>query len=144
VGTVIIIAWAPLAVLLIIGVAVYLFARFRLRALPNVPSVLVGPADAITIAREKNYNAVLRTFKVLIDGVVVGEIGVGEVKNFRTGAGRHTVAVKIDWCTSRPLSVQKKEHANLPLRCGATYEGLRALFTAFVKTRDYVYVRSDG
>ena len=143
-ATDILLAWAPFLVLVAIGVAWTLLAKRKFRTLPSPPKDLFGPVDSITIAREKKYNAAGRRFSVLIDGVAVGEIGSGEVKHFPTIVGKHTVEVQIDWCKSRSLAIEKKANANLPLRCGTTYDGLGALYTAFIKTRDYVYVRSDG
>jgi hypothetical protein len=138
------IAWAPLLILAAVAIGLMIFAKRRIRALPNLPAQLSGPADSITIAREKRYNAVYRNFQIIIDGVKVGEIGPGETRHFRVAPGSHTVEVKIDWCRSPPLSVAKNLDANLPLRCGTTHEGLGAIYTAFFKTRDYAYVRSDG
>ena len=41
-----------------------------------------------------------RSYKVLIDGVKIGEIKNGETKYFDVPEGYHTLQLKIDWCSS--------------------------------------------
>jgi hypothetical protein len=137
-------AWAPFLVLFAIFVAWQVHARRKSGALPGLPSAILGPADSISIGRDKRHNAGNRQLAVLLDGAVVGEIGVGEIKHFRTPPGPHTIEVRVERSKSRPLRVEKRVNQNLPLRCGAGHDGLRALFAAFTRTKVDVYVRSDG
>ncbi|MBO5778063.1 MAG: hypothetical protein J6R82_00700 [Clostridia bacterium] len=44
---------------------------------------------------------VARGYKVIIDGVQVGEIRDGETKEYPLTDGYHTLKLKIDWCSSQ-------------------------------------------
>jgi len=133
--------WVPLLALLAIWIAMQLHFKRKLRTLPDSPLVVAGPGDCISIGRDKAHKASDRPFRILLDGAPVGEIAIGEVRHVSTPPGRHTIKVQAGWFQARSLRVDKRPGENLPLRCGAAYEGLRAFYTAFVPTRNYVYLR---
>ncbi len=54
----------------------------------------------IKIQRTNQYINGARDYKIYIDGQKVGTIANGELKQFETTAGEHTVVAKIDWCKS--------------------------------------------
>jgi len=121
-----------------------IYAVRKQRNLPDAPTMLTGPDNALTIARAKNGTAILRRFTVLIDGAEVGRIGPGEVRHFPLQTGTHTIAVKIDWCTSPAVTVEKLESENLPLRCGIRFDDWRCIVVPFTRPREYVHVFNDG
>ena len=137
-------AWAPLGVIILvwIGFAIYV-ARLRGR-IPEVPAELGGPPDSLTIARTRGYVAILRRFTVLVDGAAVGKIGPGEVKHFSVNPGPHTVAMKIDWCGSPNVAIEKKLGENVPLRCGVKLDDWRCVYAPFFRPRQCLYVSNDG
>lgn len=64
-----------------------------------MPSVAVfRPSD---ISMDRN-----RLYKIVIDGVTVGELWPGQVGTFAVSAGSHNVEVKIDFMKSNELTVQ--------------------------------------
>jgi hypothetical protein len=132
-------AWLPFLIVAAIGVSLMLWSTIRLRKVQELPFKLTGPADSITVGRDKQLSAFLRGFLVVIDGSVVGSIRTGEIKHFPVAPGPHTVATKIDWCTSAPLSVEKRANENTSIRCG-----VKSNFAAFVQPRHYGYVKNDG
>ena len=126
-------------ILVVISGALLIWALRTLKTVPDLPATISGPLGAITAARAKEYSASLREFIILIDGVAVGRLGPGQIKHFPVKAGPHTVATKIDWCTSAPFEVEKRPNENLVLRCG-----VRSNFAAFYRPQTYAYVRNDG
>jgi len=59
----------------------------------------------IKIQRTSEYNNKLRDFGIYVDGIKVGTIADGAVKEFTTTPGTHVVMAKIDWCSSQNVSV---------------------------------------
>ena len=129
--------WTPLLIALV-WAAIMIWVLNRLRRIPELPARLSGPADAITIGRPKQYSAMLRQLVVLIDGNVAGPIAPGEIRHFPVAPGSHTVTVKMDWCTARPLQIEKAVDRNVALRCG-----VKSNIAAFFRPSDYAYVSND-
>lgn len=63
----------------------------------------------INIQRTSEYNNRARDFIIYIDGQKAGTIANGETKEFTVPPGQHKVHAKIDWCSSRELSVNCDE-----------------------------------
>jgi hypothetical protein len=98
----------------------------------------------MTVARHADATNVLRSYRILVDGHVVGKIGAGEVRHFNLAPGKHAISVRVDWCQSMPLNVTKSADRNLIIRCGATYNDWRCLFMSFLKPRKFIYLRADA
>ena len=130
--------WTPLLIALA-WAAIMLWVLNRMRGVPPLPERFSGPADAITIGRAKQYSAMLRPLVVIIDGNVAGRVGPGEIRHFPVAPGSHAVTVKLDWCTARPLQVEKAADRNMALRCGIN-SNVAALF----RPRDYAYISQDN
>ena len=140
-----IVAWAPLLVVLTVWIAFAIYASRKQRRLASVAAAdRRGPIDAVSIVRGADPTAILRRYKVLLDGSSVGTIGAGEVKHFSVAPGRHTISVKIDWCESAPFAVEKSANANLVLRCGAKFNDWRCWVMPFIQPRQYIYLTHDG
>lgn len=71
---------------------------------------------AIKVKRSSEYINALRTFEVLIDGVLVGTIRNGETKEFPVSVGRHSVRVRVDWCSSQEVFVDVDEGQAVDLK----------------------------
>lgn len=54
----------------------------------------------IKINRNVELTNKFRSFKIVIDGNVVGKINEGETKSFEVTDGFHKIYAKIDWCRS--------------------------------------------
>jgi hypothetical protein len=130
------IAWLPFLVSASIWVVIF---AWSLKRVPELPSLLTGPTNSITLARPKQYSAFVRQFTVVIDGADVGHIGAGEVKHFPVNDGPHTIAVSIDWCTSAPSHVEKRPNQALVMQCG-----VKSNLAAFYRPSQYAYIRIDG
>ncbi|MFC1442704.1 hypothetical protein ABUW04_31070 [Streptacidiphilus sp. N1-10] len=64
-----------------------------------------GARGSIVLSRDRGgYRDVLRRYAVLVDGVQVGLIGRGQTLRLAVAAGEHRLQLKIDWCSSVPLT----------------------------------------
>jgi hypothetical protein len=136
--------WGPL--LLVIGgwwFFAWYFGRKVEKAKANAPEPLDGPPGTLTLVRAIDGTNYLRKFAVLIDDAKVGYIRSGEVRHFPVSPGMHRVAVKIDFCKSRELTVDTHKGKNRRLNCGSTYNDWRCLYMWLLKPRDFVYVRTE-
>ncbi len=77
----------------------------------------------IVLSRSSEWMNRTRSLKVMIDGQQAGTIGNGNTEEFSITPGQHTIACKIDWCSSRNFDVHLAagETAYLHVRSGMKY-----------------------
>jgi hypothetical protein len=92
----------------------------------------------ITVTRPAELADKTRAYKVLLDGTQIGDIRQGESKPFEVPQGAHTLQLKVDWCTSKPLHFDLTDEP-LTFECGSN-AGKSAL-AAFFKSKDYIWLR---
>ena len=63
----------------------------------------------LIIIRNSEYVNRLRTYRIYLDGVKLGNVANGDSKEFEVPAGQHQVWAKIDWCSSPTISFEVKE-----------------------------------
>lgn len=92
----------------------------------------------ITVTRSSQVADKTRSYKVLLDGAQIGDIRDGEAKQFPVPPGEHTLQMKVDWCTSKPLDLHVGDEP-LSFECGsnASKSGLAAFF----KSKDYIWLK---
>jgi len=63
-----------------------------------------------------------RAYRVLVDGVQVGQIRDGQTADFSIPAGHHEIRLKLDWTGSKVLSldVSVPKKASAVVTCGFT------------------------
>ena len=93
----------------------------------------------IILKRTSGYADNLRAYKVLLDGVEIGSIGDGETKQFHASPGNHVLQLKISWCKSNSASFEITGDP-VSFECGSN-SALKAAFSAFFKTQDYMWLR---
>lgn len=94
----------------------------------------------IIIKRDKKgYADKLRAYKVLLDGAEIGDIRQGESKDFSAHDGKHTLQLKIDWCSSAPVTFDLADKP-ITFECGSN-NAMKAAFSAFFKTKDYMWLK---
>lgn len=59
----------------------------------------------LIIKRTSEWNNRMRDIGIYLDGEKIGTIGNGEIKEFETKPGEHTLKSKIDWCGSETLKM---------------------------------------
>jgi hypothetical protein len=93
----------------------------------------------IIIKRVTCYADKFRAYKVLLDGTEIGDIRQGESKQFPVQEGKHTLQLNIDWCTSEPVTFDLVDKP-ITFVCGS-HDPLNAAFSAFFKTKDYMWLK---
>ena len=63
----------------------------------------------LIIIRNSEYVNRLRTYRIYLDGVKLGNVANGDSKEFEVPAGEHQVWAKIGWCSSPTISFEVKE-----------------------------------
>jgi hypothetical protein len=82
-------------------------------------------SSIISLNRESDYFAILRKYRVMIDGQNVGELPYGETRLFHVPPGSHKVQVRIDWWKSNPLNIDTCDRVTYYLECGCSLRGWR-------------------
>lgn len=93
----------------------------------------------IILKRGKGYADKMRAYTVLLDGNEIGKIRQGESKQFQAQEGKHTLQLKIDWCISKPITFDLAEKY-ITFECGSN-TAIKAAFSAFFKTNDYMWLK---
>lgn len=70
----------------------------------------------------------LRSYKVVVDGAVIGKIRDGESADFNVNAGAHQVRIKIDWSGSRALSFDVQSNQVVFFECQPNGPAMKAVF----------------
>ena len=93
----------------------------------------------IIIKRCKGAGDKLRAYKILLDGTEIGKIRQGESKQFPAQEGKHSLQLKIDWCTSEPVTFDLADKS-INFECGSQ-NLIGGLVTSFFWTKDHVWLR---
>ena len=110
----------------------------------SVPGAL-AQLSTIAIEREQSvWNDRLREYAVLLDGAPVSRLPNGAAVALRVTPGRHTVQVKIDWCTSVRLELDAVAGETITLACGANRSLLLLCLYLTVWKERYLWLRKTG
>jgi hypothetical protein len=90
----------------------------------------------LTIIRESSTVNAGRAYKVVLDGVVVGQVKNGQTAEFELTPGQHVLHLKIDWCRSNIVEIDSAD-GNERFACGGLMEGLIA---SIVSRNNYLYL----
>lgn len=77
----------------------------------------------IKIQRTSELNNRLRDFRIYVDGEKIGTIKDGETKDFVVSSGQHSIAAKIDWCSSPEVSFNIKDTDTKAFKVGGFESG---------------------
>jgi hypothetical protein len=81
----------------------------------------------IEVQREDGHHVDRRrAYKVLIDGAVVGQVGVGETACYPVAAGKHEVELRVDWVGSEIRTVDLKPNGIARFVCSPRVSGPRS------------------
>ena len=94
----------------------------------------------LTIIRRNGYKSdSLRAYRILIDNVRAGEIEEGQIIHFKWSAGKHTVKLKIDWCSSKTFDIDvESDNYETVIECWPASWALTALIYITFKARRYI------
>jgi hypothetical protein len=77
----------------------------------------------IRINRKREFINLFRNYKIFIDGLQVGKVSNGEIKEFEITEGKHIVTAKIDWCGSQKILLNFNSNETKELKIGGFKNG---------------------
>jgi len=83
----------------------------------------------------------LRDYSIFIDGVEQGRIANNSEIKVAIAAGKHTVQLKIDWCSSASLEINVVDGENVILDCGPNCKPWLALLYITFLRKSYLWIR---
>ncbi len=94
----------------------------------------------IRLVRDTGYIDAARAYRVLIDGVVVNRIKQGKTLQVDVPPGEHRLQLKIDWCSSKPLSFAVAEGERLTFHVKSNLRGraFQTLYFALFARDEYI------
>ena len=81
----------------------------------------------VIIRRNSGYVDLLRAYKVVLDGNVVGKVKNGQQIEVAVSQGKHELFLKIDWCRSNVIEFENDGSSDIEFECGSNLEGLKIL-----------------
>jgi hypothetical protein len=94
----------------------------------------------ITVRRTNNYPDRLRSYKIEINGVVVGSVRARESATVRIAPGRHSLTLRIDRCGSGQIDFDAESNEHILFECGNNSRGISALFRIIFRPRQYLWL----
>lgn len=76
----------------------------------------------LVIRRKKNYKDSLRSFKIYLDGNLIGKIKNGSTLSFDISEGPHVLKLKIDWCSSNEIEFNYSYKDDVSFICAVSKE----------------------
>ena len=156
---------APTAVvaIAIFAFAVFLraFARFLVQPLDKKGEQLKSRATEVNATKNRTsedsgHLRVLRpissvdkyrSYKIMLDGTCLGEIGADQEVTFSVPAGSHSLSLKIDWCGSNSIAVNIQPGSIHTYAAASNIDGARVLlgfWYAIFKPMSYLRLQPDA
>ena len=88
----------------------------------------------IRVTRTSSYADRIRAYRILVDGVERARLSAGDFVDIPVDAGSHSVAAKIDWCSSPSVSVITRPGSTTTMECASNLQGLRIFLAIFYTT----------
>ena len=82
---------------------------------------------SLTVVRDSGYADRMRAYKVILDGVIIGEIRNGQTKEFLVAPGDHQLSLKIDWCGSKAVAFTAAEGETPLFYAKSNLRGIRVM-----------------
>ncbi len=94
----------------------------------------------IHIERRPGLVGILRSYRVSIDGEKRAKLREKEQCTLDVQPGSHEVVFKVDWCTSRPVTVHVNDHQTVILSCQSHSHLFLALFWLVFRSKNHIQV----
>lgn len=96
----------------------------------------------LIVRRDKTlWKDAVRDYHVLVDGKSVAKLGHGKEARIALAPGKHTLQMKIDWCTSPQLHIACRAGETLAFDCGNDTHALLTLLYITVWKGKYLWLR---
>jgi hypothetical protein len=85
-----------------------------------------------------------RAYRVVVDGKTIGQLRPKKELETSLEEGKHQLSVRVDWCGSRPLSIDVRNGETVFLECGSNLANWRFLIAIVYITflcNDYLWLR---
>lgn len=100
--------------------------------------------STITICRERGFYDLARSYQLLVDGDLAGEVGYGGTLTVAATPGKHAVQLKIDWCRSPEVTVLVTAGETVSLDCGNSAGVLDLILYITIWRSRYLWLRLAG
>ena len=101
----------------------------------------------ITIVRPSGSLDILRAYQIILDGEKIGQIKDGETKQFTVAAGRHQLALKVDWSGSKTIQFTATEGDKPEFHAKSNLSGknwfYRGLWYMLFQRDSYLLIEQD-
>ncbi len=96
--------------------------------------------------RLRKHIDVLRSYEVILDGNVIGQIHDGEVFEYAPSPGSHALRLKIDWCGSNQLDFAAKDNETVDFECGGLrgYKRWLVFWILIFQRNRYLWLEQQG
>jgi hypothetical protein len=99
----------------------------------------------IRIRRDRTLQAdIFRSYKILLDGGVLGAVKRGQSLDYEIGPGRHKVQLKIDWARSPAIEVDVAAGEEAVIRCWPRANPLRAVYWMTLGRKRWIGIELVG
>ena len=98
----------------------------------------------ITVRRTTSYADRLRAYELTLDGIAVGSVRALGAVTLPVSTGKHSLALRIDWCGSPRIDFEARPGEELVFLCGSSLGGWRlllGLFYIIFRRKDYLWLR---
>ena len=99
----------------------------------------------LTVRRDRGWSDKLRKYRVIVDGVVIGQLAEGGELRHTLDEGTHVIEARIDWCGSPTTQFDAAGDAVMLVR--SALRGWRVLLTLFYvlfNPRGYLTVEPES
>lgn len=96
---------------------------------------------AIVLNRPKEWIAILRKYRIVVDGDPIARLGRGQTAIVPTPPGRHTIEARTDWLSSHALEVNLVEGQHLVIECRADSNPLAVWSYTLRRRRGYLRLK---
>jgi hypothetical protein len=90
---------------------------------------------------QARWQDLLRDYAIVVDGVQLASVANGAEARLTLKPGRHTVQIKIDWCSSPLLTVDLEAGASQMLECGPHGSLILGMLYLTLWRSQYIWLR---
>lgn len=98
----------------------------------------------IVIHRNAGRRDRLRSYAILLDGVVAGKIKEGETRDLQVPAGAHCLRVKCDWAGSQEVALTVADRESVQLTCQSGTRLVFGLLESLWDRNHYIHLYQEG
>jgi hypothetical protein len=84
----------------------------------------------VIVKRDSGYADSIRSYKVFLDGALLGKVAPGQSQSFNVSSGDHVIQAKIDWASTPPVPFRLEEKP-VTFECYSKLRGPRLMAACF-------------